>query len=81
MLQMSDSRSNFGSNIKMICKYNGTTDIFLCKKNLIKYKNINESEIWRVGFLHELINARNQGLLPEFSMSEINCFIDHVACC
>ena len=32
MSQMSDCRSSFGSNIKMICRYNGTTDIFLCKK-------------------------------------------------
>ena len=32
MSQMLDSLSNFGLNVKMICEYNSTNDIFGCKK-------------------------------------------------
>lgn len=78
--QESDCRSNFGINTKMICQYNLTNSIFSCKKDFIKYKNIAESDVWRIGFLNELIDAKNYKLLPNFSDLELNSIIEFVAC-
>ena len=81
LCQESDCRSNFGRNIKGICQYNETTDIFKCKTDLIKYKLIPENEKWRVSVLKELVNARTDFLsLTGFSNKDIEDMICYVCC-
>ena len=80
-LQEKDCRSNFGSNIKNICRLNDTTDIHACLKDSVKYFPINVSDCWRVDLLKELMSIRdNTHQLEGFSTAEINLFIDNLAC-
>ena len=79
LYQEFDCRSNFGINTKMICKKNRTDNIFNCKKGGIKYGNIVESDMWRVGMLRELLDAKNFGLLPGFADNELDTLINFVS--
>ena len=79
-IQEKDCRSDFGSNIRNICRFNGTTNIFACLKDNIKYFTINESDFWRVDLLKELISIkRSPNNLVGFSRAEIDFFIDDLA--
>ena len=79
-IQEKDCRSDFGSNIRNICRLNGTTNIFACLKDNIKYFPINESDVWRVDLLKELISIkRSPNNLVGFSCAEIDFLINDLA--
>ena len=80
-IQEKDCRSNFGSNISMICRLNDTLEIHACLKDSVKYFPINVSDSWRVDLLKELLSIkRNPHHLEGFSSAEVDCFIENLAC-
>ena len=80
-IQEKDCRSNFGSNIKNICRLNNTTDIQTCLKDSVRYFPINVSDSWRVNFLKELISIKNNTYeLEGFPPAEIDFLIENLAC-
>ena len=79
-IQEKDCRSHFGSNIRNICRLNGTNNIFACSKDSIKYFPINDRDFWRVGFLKELLSIKHSlNDLDGFSFAEIDFLIKDVA--
>ena len=79
-IQEKDCRSHFGSNIRNICRLNGTNNIFACSKDSIKYFPINDRDFWRVGFLKELLSIKHSlNDLEGFSFAEIDFLIKDVA--
>ena len=80
-IQEKDCRSNFGSNIRNICRFNDTYNIHDCIRDSVKYFPINVSDNWRVGFLKELISVnKNNNHLDGLSSEEINLLLEFVAC-
>ena len=78
--QENDCRSDFGLNIRNICQLNDTFDIRQCCKNSVKYFPVDESEIWRVNFLKDLMDSRSSNQLSDLSSEEIELLIEFVAC-
>ena len=79
--QERDCRSNFGINVRNICKYNDTLDIFNCTKNIVKYFPINEVDMWRVKILKELFDVKDNNLyLNGFTADEITSLIEELSC-
>ena len=80
-IQEKDCRSNFGSNIKNICRFNNTTDILACAKDSVQYFPISLADSWRVHCIKELISIKDnifqlEGFLPV----EIDFLIENLAC-
>ena len=80
-IQEKDCRSNFGSNIKNICRCNNTTDILACAKDSVQYFPISLADSWRVHCVKELISIEDnifqlEGFLPV----EIDFLIENLAC-
>ena len=81
LLSGNDCRSNFGSNIRNICRFNDTYNIHDCIRDSVKYFPINVSDNWRVGFLKELISVNNNNNhLDGLSSEEIKLLLEFVAC-
>ena len=78
--QENDCRSNFGLNIRNICLHNHTLDIFKCNKNSVKYFPINDSDLWRVQILKELIEGKNSHNINGFSTDELMFVANDIAC-
>ena len=80
LIQEVDSRSNFGNNIRNICYLNNTFDMFQCRKNSVRYFEINDDQVWRVNFLQDLLNYHQESTLNGFSVNEINILLQNVSC-
>ena len=80
LIQENDCRSTFGLNIRNICLKNNCNNIGDCKKNAIKYCQIDDNEIWRVDFLKELLALKKSPIVSGFSKNELDDIIHQVAC-
>ena len=81
IIQENDMRSTFGRNLHNICsnaKVN-SSNIYLAK-NVIKYNEISEDNIWRVSILKELIDFKKSNLNSFFEKAQISQMIIDVAC-
>ena len=80
-LQLFDMRSTFGSNILHICLAQKILNPLNMRKDLLKYKEIPDSEIWRVNFIKDVLsvrlNSRDQNIL---SLNELNQVLFCISC-
>ena len=81
-LQERDMRSTFGCNIMQLCLSAGTFNPLHLRKNMFKYKNIPDTELWRVNILKEILWTRTNILQStlDFTIKELNDIIFSICC-
>ena len=80
-IQENDMRSTFGRNLRNICLDTGIDLKHIVQaKNEVKYKDISETNLWRVSILKELLDTKSNNLSTFLQNTEIDEIINYLAC-